>query len=64
MDYPLVYVANDKDAYPLLHIDDFLCALSGAKWFSTLDLASGYGKIFMDRASSDKATTVTPFGLT
>ena len=31
-----------KDAYPLPRIDDSLNALSGGKWFCTMDLMSGY----------------------
>ena len=52
--------ATVKDAYPLPPIDDSLSALSGAKWFSTLDLASGYWQVPMDPASSDKAAFVPP----
>ena len=58
-----------KDAYPLPHIEDSLCALSGAKWFSTLDLAAGYWRVPMDPASSGKAASslyewnVMPFNL-
>jgi len=47
----------------LPRIDDSLSALSGAKWFSTLDLASGYWQVPMDPASSDKAAFVTTSGL-
>ena len=74
VDYRQVNAVTIKDAYPLPHIDDSLSALSGAKWFSTLDLASGYCQVPMDPASSGKAAFVTisglyewnvmPFGLT
>ena len=63
VDYRLVNAATVKDVFPLPRIDDSLSALSGAKWFSTLDLASGYWQVPMDPASSDKAAFVTTSGL-
>ena len=63
VDYREVNAATVKDAYPLPRIDDSLSALSGAKWFSTLDLASGYWQVPMDPASSGKAAFVTTSGL-
>ena len=63
VDYRQVNAVTVKDAYPLPHIDDSLCALSGAKWFSTLDLASGYWQVPMDPASSGKAAFVNTSGL-
>ena len=63
VDYRLVNAATVKDAYPLPRIDNSLSALSGEKWFSTLDLASGYWQVPMDPASSDKAAFVTASGL-
>ena len=42
IDYRRLNTATVKDAYPLPHIDDALDQLAEAKWFHTLDLASGY----------------------
>jgi len=52
-----------KDAYPLPRIEESLDALTGAKWFSTLDLASGYNQVPV--ADKDRAKTAfcTAFGL-
>ena len=52
-----------KDAYLLPHIKDPLGVRSGAKWFITLDLPSGYWLVPMDPASSGKAAFVTNAGL-
>ena len=49
--------------HPLPRIDDALDTLSGSKWFSTLDLASGYWQVEMDPADKEKTAFITPFGL-
>ena len=59
VDYRQVNAVTIKDAYPLPHIDDSLCAILGAKWFSTLYRASGYWQVPMDPASGGKAAFVT-----
>ena len=62
-----------KDSYLLPRIDDCLDCLSGATWFSTMDLRSGYHQIAMDERDREKTTFTTrrgtfsfnvmPFGL-
>ena len=51
------------DAFPLPRIDDLLDQLGGARYFSTLDLASGFWQIPMEPSSREKTAFVTPYGL-
>jgi len=56
---------NEKtigDAYPLPNICDILDQLGGAKYFSVLDLASGFHQIPMDSADAHKTAFSTPHG--
>ena len=48
VDYRKVNSVTKKDAYPLPRIDDTLHALGGAKYFTTLDLQSGYWQVALD----------------
>ena len=52
-----------KDAYPLPRIDDSLDALSGGKWFCTMDLMSGYWQIEMESEDIPKTAFTTSQGL-
>jgi len=63
-----------QDAYPLPRINESLDALEGSKYFSTLDLLSGYWQVPLSPDAQDKAAfiicdrfknwKVLPFGLT
>ena len=52
-----------KDAYPLLRIDDALDQLAEAKWFHTLDLASGYWQVAMNPDSRERTAFCTHLSL-
>jgi hypothetical protein len=50
-----------KDNYPLPRIDEILDSLKGAKWFTTLDLASGYWQIKVREEDWKKTAFITKY---
>lgn len=57
-----IYISNSRYAYPLPKLEDTFSALSGSKWFSVLDLKSGYYQIEMDETEKVKTPFVCPLG--
>ena len=63
VDYHKLNNATRKDAYPLPRIDDTLDTLLGSKWFSTLDLISGYWQVELNPETREKLAFCTTEGL-
>ena len=58
---PTAECCYTEGCYPLPRIDDTLDALSGAKWFSTLDMASGYWQVQLDdQQAKQKSAFIAP----
>lgn len=62
IDYRKLNLQTIKDAYPLPKLEDTFSALSGSKWFSVLDLKSGYYQIEMEESDKPKTAFVCPLG--
>ena len=63
VDYRRVNAVTRKDAYPLPRVDETLDTLAGSKWFSTLDLISGYWQVEVSPGDREKTAFTTPSGL-
>ncbi|KAI8484640.1 hypothetical protein Bbelb_375810 [Branchiostoma belcheri] len=63
VDYRKLNQATIKDAHPLPRTDDVIDALSGAAYFTTLDMTSGYWQVDLDPADREKTAFTTGRGL-
>lgn len=74
VDYRALNNITIKDKFPLPNIDESLLKMSGTRYFTSMDLKSGYWQVAMDPESIPKTAfstglghfefTVVPFGLT
>lgn len=63
VDYRKLNDVTIKDAYPLPRVDDCLDALANSKWFSSMDLNSGFWQIGMAEEHKEKTAFSTSLGL-
>ncbi|KAL1254368.1 hypothetical protein QQF64_016597 [Cirrhinus molitorella] len=62
VDYRKLNMRTVKDAYALPNIEETFSALSGAKWFSVMDLKSGYYQVEVAEEDRHKTAFVCPLG--
>lgn len=62
IDYRKLNARTIKDAYALPNIEETFSALSGAKWFSVMDLKSGYYQVEMKEEDKPKTAFTCPLG--
>ena len=73
VDFRRLNLITRKDVYPLPKVDDIFDTLCGAHYFTSLDLASGYWQVELDKDAREKSAFTTyhslyefirmPFGL-
>ncbi len=62
VDYRKLNLQTIKDAYALPNLEDTFSALTGSRWFSVLDLKSGYYQIEVEESDKNKTAFVCPLG--
>ena len=63
IDYRELNSVTVRDVYPIPRIDDTLDQLQHAKYFSSMDLRSGFWQIELDPSSRDKTAFISHAGL-
>jgi hypothetical protein len=62
VDYRSLNEVTIKNKYPLSRIDDLFDQLKGAKYFSKVDLRSGYHQLKIRESDIPKTAFVTRYG--
>ena len=62
IDYRKLNTLTIRDAYALPNLEEAFSALAGSKWFSVMDLKSGYYQIEMEERDIAKTVFVCPLG--
>ncbi|CAG8591515.1 5232_t:CDS:1, partial [Paraglomus occultum] len=62
VDYRRLNQVTIKDGYPLPRIEDIISRMGKAKYFTSLDLASGYWQVPMAKDSKEFTTFICPYG--
>ncbi len=62
VDYRMLNNITIKNSYPLPRVDELLDRLSGAKWFSKIDLQQGYHQLRIHPPDIPKTAFVTRYG--
>lgn len=62
VDYRTLNRRTIPDRYTVPRVEDALHSLVGSKWFSVLDLRSGYYQIPMEEADKEKTAIICPLG--
>ena len=63
VDYRKLNEVTLPDSYPLPRVEEYLDALQGAKWFSTLDCTSGFFQVQNHPDDMDKSSFICNKGL-
>jgi len=62
IDYRKLNKVTEKDVYSLPLINEILESFNNSKWFTSLDLASGYWQVVMKERDKKKTAFITQFG--
>src|SRR6266540_2533707 len=63
IDYRDLNAKTKKNSYPIPRQMEIFASFQGAQWFTSLDLASRYWQVGMNKKDKEKTAFITPWGL-